>query len=276
VRDGGSAKRNPPLVERRNTLRYCALRSGHDRKSEIRYFRSAMDNISALQQSLANWDRLGTVAAAVVLLGVVLIAVTQFEWLIRWSGLERMPRWQWPIGKVGALLVIAGLAGEIVTVGKSRAINERIAAQLNAQAAVAHERARTLEKDAAELRLQLARLKWRIISPEQQATLVDLLKAAPKGPVIVFHVPEDEPRSYAMQVGEALRAAGYDAKVEQSPAALNLAGTFLLVHDLQRPPAHAVGIQKAFREIHVDLDGQQDQHVADVKAIVILIGSRRL
>ena len=28
------------------------------------------------------------------------------DFLSRWSGLERVPRWQWPLGKLGALLVI--------------------------------------------------------------------------------------------------------------------------------------------------------------------------
>jgi hypothetical protein len=235
-----------------------------------------MKDLTALQHALATWDRLGYIAGALVLIGVVLIAVTQFEWLTRWSGLERVPRWHWPIGKIGALLVIAGIAGEIVAVGKGRAVNERIVAHLNAQAAAAQERSKALEKDAAELRLQLARLKWRIVSPEQQAMLVDLLKAAPKGPVVVFHAADDEPRSYAMQISEALKAAGYETRLEQRPTAQNLAGTFLLVHDLQRPPAHAVAIQKAFREIHIDLDGQQDQHVPDARSVVLLIGSRRL
>ena len=236
-----------------------------------------MDDISALKDSLSNWNLLGIFSAAAVFLGVILVSLTQFEWLTRWSGLEQFPRWHWPIGKTGALLLIVGFAGEIVALASSRVINERIAANLNERAAAAIERSRALEKDAAELRLQLAKLKWRVITPEQQVTLVEFLKNAPKGPVVVFHGLDDEPRSYAMQISNTLKAAGFAARLEQAPAALNLPGMWLLVRDLQQPPAHAVPIQTAFREIHVDLDGQQDQqHVPDAKTVVVLIGSRRL
>jgi hypothetical protein len=236
-----------------------------------------MNDLPALTHALAGWDRLGLFAAGLVLVGAVLVSLTQFEWLTRWSGLERFPRWQWPVGKLGALMVIVGLAGEIVCIAQSRNINDRIAATLSEQGAAAMERARSLEKDAAQLRLQLARLKWRVIAPEQQATLVDMLKQAPRGPVLVLHGPDDEPSSFAMQIGDALKAGGFDTRVEQGPATLNLPGTWLLVRDLQHAPAHAIAIQKAFREIHVDLDGQQDtQHVPDPNTVVLVIGARRL
>jgi len=236
-----------------------------------------MDEFPVLAQQLASWDRLGNIAVAVVLAGVLLVALTQFEWLTRWSGLERRPNWQRALGKLGALLVIAGIAGAIVATRSSRNTSERIAGALNAQAAAAAERAKLLERDAAQLRLQLAKLKWRVIAPEDQAMLVEWLTKAPKGPVIVFHANDDEPRSYAQQIGDALKAGGFDPKVVQAPAALNVPGMWLLVRDLQQPPPQAVPIQTAFREIHVPLDGQPDaQHVPDAKTVVIVVGSRRM
>jgi len=236
-----------------------------------------MDEFPVLAQQLASWDRLGNIAVAVVLAGVILVALTQFEWLTRWSGLERRPNWQRALGKLGALLVIAGIAGAIVATRSSRNTSERIAGALNAQAAAAAERAKLLERDAAQLRLQLAKLKWRVIAPEDQAMLVEWLTKAPKGPVIVFHANDDEPRSYAQQIGDALKAGGFDPKVVQAPAALNVPGMWLLVRDLQQPPPQAVPIQTAFREIHVPLDGQPDaQHVPDAKTVVIVVGSRRM
>src|SRR4051794_2757888 len=135
-----------------------------------------MNELSALQHALATWDRGGILAAGLVLVGAVLVAATQFEFLSRWSGLVRLPRWQWPLGRLGALLVVVGLACEIVAIGKSRNLNDEIVAVLNARSAAMVERARALEKDAAELRLQLARLKWRVITPDQQAMLVEMLK----------------------------------------------------------------------------------------------------
>jgi hypothetical protein len=235
-----------------------------------------MDDLSALQNALASWDRLSLLAAGFVLAGAILVSLMQFESLARWSGLERVPRLQWPLGKLGVLLIIVGLTGEIACVTKSRNFADHIAAVLNARGAAAIERAHALERDAAELRLQLARLKWRVITPDQQAALTDMLKQAPRGPVLVLHGPDDEPSSYAVQIGDALKAAGFAARVQQGPAALNLPGTWLLVRDLQNPPAHAIAIQKAFRELHVELDGQQDtQYVPDATTVVLVIGARR-
>jgi hypothetical protein len=235
-----------------------------------------MDDLPTLKASLAGWDMLGDAALAAVLLGIALVSVTQFEWLIPWAWLARFPRWSPALGKIGAMLLIVGFAGEIWAARNSRALSDRVAAEANKQAAAAIERAKALEKDAAQLRLQLARLKWRVITPDQQATLVAALKDAPRGPVTVFHGLDDEPYSFALQVRDALKAAGFDPALAQSPPALNLPGTFILVTDLQHPPRHALPLQTAFREIHVELDGQQDaQHVSDSGTVVILIGARR-
>src|SRR5262245_17985235 len=235
-----------------------------------------MDDIQALAQQLATWERLGNIAVVAVLAGMVLVAVAQFAWLAKWSGLASFPTAQSAIGKLGALLLIAGVEGAIVSLRGSRNMNERIIGALNIRAAGAKERARLLEQDAAELRLQLANLKRRILTPEQQATLVEWLSKAPKGPVSVVHARGDEPRAYALQITEALKAAGFNPKLDQAPATLNVPGLWLLVRDLQQPPPYAVAIQTAFREIHVQLDAQQDvQHVPDAKTVVLVIGSRR-
>jgi hypothetical protein len=235
-----------------------------------------MDDIAALKASLSGWDRLGDISLLLVLLGVLLVSMTQFEWLIPWSGLAKFPKWQGPLGKIGALLLIVGLAGEIVSARSSRNINDQITAEIANRAGAAIERSKALEKDAAQLRLQLAKLKWRVITPEQQATLVDALRDAPRGPVTILYGLDDEPWSFALQVRDALKAAGFDPALEQSPAALNLPGTWILVRDPQHPPRHAVPLQAAFREIHIDLDGQQNpQHVPDAESVVVLIGSRR-
>jgi hypothetical protein len=236
-----------------------------------------MHDLSVLKQALASWSLLEISAAAVVFAGVVLVLLTQFELLGRWLALERFPLWHSAVGKLGALLVILGLAGEIIAATKARVISDRIAVQLTERTAAAIERSKAMEKDAAELRLQLARLKWRVITPEQQATLTEFLKNTPKGPVLVLHALDDEPRSYAMQISDALKAAGFDPKMEQSAVAQNLPGTWLLVQNLQQTPPHAVPLQMAFREIHVDMDGQQDpQRVPDPGMVVMLVGARRL
>jgi hypothetical protein len=103
------------------------------------------------------------------------------------------------------------------------------------------------------------------------------LRKAPKGPVLVLYRADDEPASYAAQIKDAFKAAGFDPRLQQSQLASNLSGTWLLVTDIQQPPPHAVPIQAAFREIHIDLDAQPDsQYVPSAETVVILVGSRRL
>lgn len=232
-----------------------------------------MDDISVLKASLAAWNRLGDISLLVVLVGAVLAVVPQFEW----TGLPSFPSWQKALGALGALLVLAGIGGEILAINKSRAINEQIAAALNARAAAAMAASQALERETTQLRLQLAKAKWRVIAPEQETTLIEWLKRTPKGPVLVLYRADDEPAAYASQIKDAFRAAGFDARAQQSQLAGNLSGAWLLVRDLQQPPAHAVPIQAAFREIHIDLDAQPDaQYVPSADTVVILIGARRL
>jgi len=231
-----------------------------------------MDDVSALKAALATWDRLGDISLLVVVAGAILAAVPQFEW----TGLPGFPNWQRAIGALGVLLVLAGIGGEILAINKSRTINAQIAAALNARAAAAIAASQALERETTQLRLQLTKAKWRVIAPEQETALIAWLKRVPKGPVLVLYRAEDEPASYASQIKDAFRAAGFDARAQQSQFAANLSGTWLLVQDLQQPPPHAVPIQAAFREIHVDLDAQPDAlYVPNADTVVILIGARR-
>jgi len=235
-----------------------------------------MDELAALQASLATWDALASISALLVFAGVILLLMSQFEWLADWFGPTGFLKLQGPMGKLAAVVLIVAFAGEILAAERSRTINDRITAVLNGRAAEAAKAAKVLETETAQLRLQLARLKWRVITPEQWATLVDWLRNVPKGPVMVLYKLDDEPQSFATQIRDALKAAGFDPKLEESPLAQNLPGTWMLVNSLERPPPHAVPIQKAFREIHVDLDGQQDpQQVPNPNAVVLVIGSRR-
>src|SRR5262245_58717743 len=110
-----------------------------------------MDDISVLKQSLASWSLFEISAAAVVFTGVVLVVLTQFESFGRLFSLERLPRWHAAMGGLGVLLVILGLAGEIIAATKARVISDQISVQLTEQAAAAIARSKAMEKDAAEL-----------------------------------------------------------------------------------------------------------------------------
>jgi len=234
-----------------------------------------MQGITALEHTLAQFDWLGDISAAVALAGVVLAAAMRLGDI--WPFARRFPAWPRLVETFAVVLVIAGLAGQIFAARKTRDIAEKITASALTKTARTDEHIKELQKETAQLRLQLARFKWRVITPEQQTAVVDWLKKGPKGPVLVLYQPEDEPSSFATQIRDVLAAAGFEVKLQERPATLSVTGTFLLVQDLEHPPPQAVPIQNAFREIHIDLDGQQDAvHVPSGATVVILIGTRRV
>src|SRR5215831_17381537 len=99
-----------------------------------------MDDVSVLKAALATWTRLGDVSLMVVAVGAILAAMGEFEW----SRILRLPKWQRAIGAIGAVLVLAGIGGEMLAARKSRVINDEIAAVLNARAAAANQAANAL------------------------------------------------------------------------------------------------------------------------------------
>ena len=94
--------------------------------------------------------------------------------------------------------------------------NTTATAKANADAARANERAASLEKDTATARLELERLKgklaWRTISKEDEETFVQLVASAPKSKISFEYLTNNEEcASFAMQLADLLRKAGYDA-----------------------------------------------------------------
>jgi hypothetical protein len=207
---------------------------------------------------------------------------------------------------VGAALVLIGTMGAIWTGGireryaaERRSTNEAKTAQALADAAKANaisesakaESARANERtaefevksQAAKIELErerIARLKLeerlrpRGITPAERQTLLSLLKAAPKGRVLV--VPktfDEEAESYAAAIQGVLRDAGYtiEALKGQRPMSLGTAGAFIWVRDFSKPPPHAAEIQHAFKEIGVTLPGYANPEIVS-DADVVLIG----
>jgi hypothetical protein len=93
--------------------------------------------------------------------------------------------------------------------------NTTATAKANAEASRANERAASLEKDAANARLELERLKEkqrpRTINESTRKDLVARLSAGAKGPVIVQSDWTDtEAKSFAEQIKSTLKEAGFD------------------------------------------------------------------
>jgi hypothetical protein len=166
---------------------------------------------------------------------------------------------------IAALAAVVGLVASVAQhsvqtrVSKIKEVQSatRIA-RTQLQAARANERAAVLEKEAAQARLDLEKIKQpRRITAEQHAQLVNCLTPAPKGDVYVLPAKYDsDGPSFANQIEAALKDAGYVVRRQTErggePLFWHEAGNFLIVSPQYNPPElppHASNIQECFAQI---------------------------
>lgn len=119
---------------------------------------------------------------------------------------------------------------------------------------------RQLESNNLVLRSNVVTLELmlqdRKISPAKREKLIECLRKAPKGPILIAwdiaSGPKyiQESRNYAVEIAEMMRDAG---GFPRSQANINLAstaapGVLLLVRDASHPPDQAIAIQQCFKE----------------------------
>ena len=152
--------------------------------------------------------------------------------------------------------------------------------RLNLSAAESNERAAKLEKEAQELKFELAKLQPRNITPGQHAMIVSFLQNTDKGPVVVIWKQfDEEAENFAKQIMDVLKDAGFDVKEDHGPMTFGRAGTWIVVRDLQKlqtTPSYAGAIQAAFNStLHIDFNGaQRKDPFPDLGEVVIAIGAR--
>ena len=144
-----------------------------------------MPSISELKTSLSFWELFGYVATALVFLGVVGESITELTNLLKSAAVRKR------IAKISALVLILGLALEILSGFKVSGLNEQITAVLNKEAGDARrtgenasERAAKLESGNITLRTDLENARTKFLSAqtrlerEQQKTAVAQKEAA--------------------------------------------------------------------------------------------------
>jgi hypothetical protein len=145
----------------------------------------------------------------------------------------------------------------------ARVAQQRVEVELARQ----QERAARAERSLLELQ---EKLKPRVLSSAQRDQLVKLLAQAPKDPVEVFQVAGDrEAFEFALQIVDALRAAGWDTVGRSDMLGISLRGSVIAMPDLKNPPPHTVPIQRAFTTAGIGLPGiAQDMPEGTVRIIV--------
>jgi hypothetical protein len=152
---------------------------------------SMTPEIASLMSDVSFWEFCGYIALAAVLIGVIGESIKEFtDWL------ERIG-WEKKISRLSALILIAGLAGEVITQPKTNAVNATLIAFLNKQSG---QLAIDLEKERANTSAR----PW---TKEQFAAIQEIKGIVTDVGIIV----EDkclECRSYATFIERALNEAG--------------------------------------------------------------------
>jgi hypothetical protein len=117
-----------------------------------------MSDLSTLESLAGFWERIDYVGLFLVFVGVIVESVVEFTSLIKSSF------WKPKIGKASALVLIVGLALELISSSRLSVINRQVVAILSMQAAAAEKRAAHAEKATEEERAARVKLEAEVES----------------------------------------------------------------------------------------------------------------
>jgi len=117
-----------------------------------------MSDLSTLESLAGFWERVDYVGLFLVFVGVIVESVVEFTSLIKSSF------WKPKIGKASALVLIVGLALELISSSRLSVINRQVVAILSTHAAAAEKRAAHAEKATEEERAARVKLEAEVES----------------------------------------------------------------------------------------------------------------
>jgi hypothetical protein len=117
-----------------------------------------MSDLSTLESLAGFWERVDYVGLFLVFVGVIVESVVEFTSLIKSSF------WKPKIGKASALVLIVGLALELISSSRLSVINRQVVAILSKQASAAEKRAAHAEKATEEERAARVKLEAEVES----------------------------------------------------------------------------------------------------------------
>jgi hypothetical protein len=155
-----------------------------------RIFASMSPEIASLSAAINFWEGWGYVALAAVFIVVVGESIEEFTDWPKKSGFDKR------LTRLSLLLLIAGLAGEIITQPNTNMANDRFVALLN----------RETGQLALQLEQEINKRASRTVTDKQMSSLVaELSKIG--GPYFLVCRNEDEPRQYCDRFSIALTKA---------------------------------------------------------------------
>lgn len=155
--------------------------------------------------------------------------------------------------------------------GKVAGLEEN-AADAKTEMAKQQIRAATAERSLLELQ---ERVKPRHLSADCRKQLIELLKPATKGAIEINHlVLDEESRSFAMQIYEALREAGWSSngvRSEMITGGTPPIGLLIVFHSEKAIPSHAAVLIDAFSKIGLSPTLGKDLNIPE-GTVGILVG----
>ncbi len=174
------------------------------------------------------------------------------------------------VASIVFVLLAAGSGFMAWRAGKASAELDR--RELELRLAEQQERAANAEKELLALQ---QRIQPREITSEQEAKLTALLRAAPKGPVVVKYVANDgEGALFASRIVDILKGAGWE--VTSFNAVLStgaMIDTVFLVKDTGEIPPFAEALLSAFAQAGVAVQGVKDPGISE-GVVEIRIGNK--
>lgn len=213
------------------------------------------------------WEYAGYAASGLLLAGGGLAAAQLTRTAHSGRRKERAAR------ALAFLLLITGLAAEIVTQVQSHNQNNLLVGQLNDEAAEAI-------RAATQAKLELAKLVApRTLTPDQQSRVAALLKDAPKGAIAVIpaYIDATDAHDFAESIKATLRQAGFTPQDRAQELGDVLSwgapGQFLIVQDAKQQSPLGAALQRAFAAVDIFFPGESNDKLKDPSMVVLGISS---
>jgi hypothetical protein len=161
-------------------------------------------DLAALKSSLAFWEIVEYVSAATVLIGVIGEYIAEFTSFAAKRSVEKS------LAKLSTLVLIIGLAVELLSLVKTSQLSGRLIASLEEQTAQANARAAEASAHAVEAQFALEKFKApRTLSFEQQAKIIGEMKQFSGTPFVLGVFQEPEALALLTQIEDILIKAGW-------------------------------------------------------------------
>ena len=175
--------------------------------------------VASLKSALRGWEWFGYISTAIVGIGCI------GEFIAEFTSLPTCERCRHKLAKASLIILILGIAGELLSAARTSQLSDQIIANIEERAADAEKQAEEAKKEAEAEHLARVQLEqqmaWRYLSKEQGDAFCSALPKDPKDlrAVSITSSSQDaEAFRYAQDFDEALRRCVVSAGLTTSDA----------------------------------------------------------